>query len=197
MMSRHGARSVLLSALLFPSFSCSTSAKRVRIDADVRTDDGGMSSMDFLTMTQQMATAISSLQGLAPENEIPRVAFLAISNRSSDLIDTVALQEKIRTLLLKHGGGKFRFLDRVAVDAILAEREGKRAGELSSTHSGQMAGADYFLSGSISSITQSVKQRQSVYMRFSFRLVDAETSELVWEDEYEFKKVGGRALWDQ
>lgn len=187
----------LSSVALFALSGCATSAKRVDIHADVRTDDGGMSSMDFLTMTQQMAAAISSLHGLAPDGQVPRIAFLKVANRSSDLIDTVALQEKIRMLLLKHGGGRYRFLDRVAVDAIIAEREAKRAGRVTSTHSGKMGGADYFLSGSISSITQSVKQRQSVYMRFSFRLVDAETSEVVWEDEYEFKKVGGRALWDQ
>ena len=176
---------------------CATGAKRVSIDANARTDDGGMSSLDFLTMTQRMAAEIASLQGLAAPGESARIAFLRMENRSSELLDTVAMQEKIRSNVLRHANGRVRFLDRTAVEAILQEREQKRDGSLSSTHTSALSGADYFLSGSVSSIHQTVKNKSSNYMRFSFRLVDAESSEVVWENEYEFKKVGSRALWDQ
>jgi PBP1b-binding outer membrane lipoprotein LpoB len=188
---------VLAFMLPMAPMACATGAKRVSIESNARVDDGGMSSQDFLTMSQQMASAIVSLHGLAEPGQVPRVAFLKVENRTSELMDTTAIQEKIRTNILKHAAGRVRFLDRSAVAAITAEREAKRRGATTGTHTANMVGADYFLAGSVSSIQQTVKQRSTYYMRFSFRLTDAETTEVVWEDEYEFKKVGTRALWDQ
>jgi len=187
---------LLVIALLFAGCA-TTGAQRIGLDDSGRTDDLGLGSQDFRTITERMARSLSSLHAIANAASPPRIAFLEIENRSSDVMDTRMFLEKTRTLLLGNSGGRFRFLDRERVQAILLEREAKRAGLVTSSRTDHLGGADFFLTGSVSSIDQVVGSQRTTYMRFAFRLVDAETSDIVWEDEYEMKKLATRAFWDK
>ena len=187
---------VLVAGILF--LGCATTgAQRIGVDDSGGTDDLGLGSQDFRTITERMASSLAGLWAIANAESPPRIAFLEVENRSSDVIDTKMFLEKTRTLLLSNSGGRYRFLDRDNVDAIMLEREAKRAGIVTSSGSGNLGGADFFLTGSISSIDQVVGSQRTTYMRFAFRLVDAETSDIVWEDEYEMKKLATRAFWDK
>ena len=77
---------------------------------------------------------------------------------------------------------------------IRAEREAKRAGEVTSSGEKQVSGADYFLTGTLKSISKSAGGMVSDYVYFSFELIDAESSNVVWANDYDVKKVGERGV---
>ena len=128
----------------------------------------------------------------------PDFVFIEVKNRTNRIIDTEGFQEKIRTLLIKNCMGKIYFLDRAAINEILEERKMEQVGMTTAGRStGKMYGADYFLAGSIHSINRIQGTQKTAYTRYSFRLTDADTSLIVWEDEYETRYFKEKAFWDQ
>lgn len=175
---------------------CAGSTNRVHVDETGGVEDTGIDSQDLRTVGQRMARSLLQVHSIANAESPVRIAFLEVKNNSNDILDTEMFLRKIRTLLLKHSQGKIRFLDRARVKDIIKEREAKRAGLITTGGAKDLSGADYFLTGVISSIDKASKDLRSTYTMISFRLTDSETSEIIWEDEYEMKKVGQRAFWD-
>ena len=108
-----------------------------------------------------------------------------------EFLDDKMFLEMIRTNLIKYSDGKYVFLDRDISEEIERERQDKRSGERQAAGElRQKYGADYFLTGTISAIDRFEGTLRTVYTRYAFRLVDAETEVVVWEDSYETKKTG-------
>jgi len=181
---------LFLLPVILLSLACATgSTRRVGVDDTSVNDPTSTEVQDYRTVAERMARSLIQTRFVQDALEPPTVAFLSVENRTNDYIDTEAFLEKIRTLLVKHSGGKITFLDRQATLAILKERKAKELGQV--TASGKFEesrlGADYFLTGVIHSINRGQGSRMTVYRRYSFRLTDADTSAIVWEDEYETK----------
>lgn len=179
---------------------CATGVtRRVDLDAELVDDASSTSVQDYRTVSDQMARSLVQLSMIQQAESPPSIAFLEVDNRTNQFIDTVAFQEKIRTLLLKNCRGKILFLDRAAIEAILDERERKKKGLVTASGKSSSAiyGADYFLTGSIHSINRIQGTERTEYRRYSFRLTDADTSLIVWEDEYETRYFKSKALMDR
>lgn len=161
--------------------------QRVDLDAELVRDSQGTSVQDYRTVADKMARSLIQLPFIHTAKTPPTIAFVSVENRSNQYIDTKAFQEKIRTNLLRNCAGKLYFLDRTSLAAIQQERQLKGSGEFSSKKSGKekIIGADYFLTGSIHSINKLSGTGKTEYMRYAFRLTDANNSLIVWEDEYE------------
>lgn len=175
----------------------STGPKTVRVspDQDADISDTTTSSQDLRVVTQKMAASIGSTPRVANAQEPVIIAFLKVDNRTGEYLDTQMFLEKIRTELIRYGGGKLTFLDREHTQEILRERSAKRDGEITANKLDYRYGADFFMTGEISSIDKQVQSTRSTYTRYSFRLVDAETEVIIWEDGYEVKKITETALW--
>jgi len=77
--------------------------------------------------------------------------------------------------------------------ALERERELKRAGQVTASSDPNVVefrGADYFLTGKLGGLTTRTSQGTGDYIQYSFQLINARTSEIVWEDSYEIKKQG-------
>jgi hypothetical protein len=77
--------------------------------------------------------------------------------------------------------------------ALERERELKQAGQVTSTSDPNVVefrGADYFLTGTLQGLTTRTRAGTSDYILYSFQLIDARTSDIVWEDASEIKKQG-------
>ncbi len=167
---------------------------------DVATDEAGdteTSSKDLVTVAQNMARSLVQLPQISSARTPPRIAFADVKNETNEIINKNLFIEKMRTLLLKNAGGRMVFLDREISEQITREREDKRRGELGSSGSKVRSGADFFLTGKLSSIDKQMKGKRSTYTRYAFRLTDAESTDILWEDEYEVKKVGSAGLYDR
>ena len=102
-----------------------------------------------------------------------------------------AAREPLATLFEQHARAKGK--DDAGV-AIERERALKQSGQVTASANpngpSEFGGADYFLTGKLQSITTKTSQGTSDYVLYSFRLTDARTSEIVWEDSAEIKKQG-------
>ncbi|HLG20011.1 MAG TPA: hypothetical protein VI895_09400 [Bdellovibrionota bacterium] len=189
-------RSVLI-AMTVGLLGCVASTNRVDVASDEPFSDTETSSKDLVTVAQNMARSLIQLPQISNSTSPPRIAFADVKNETNEIINKNLFIEKMRTLLLKNAGGKMTFLDREISEQITRERESKRRGELGTSGSKTRSGADFFLTGKLSSIDKQAGGKRSTYTRYAFRLTDAESTDIVWEDEYEVKKVGQAGLYDR
>lgn len=170
-----------------------TSQGRTRvIDASSDDDLGGTGteSGDVRAMAERMAREIVGIKW-PTQGEIPRIAVLPVENQTRFRVDPKLLQNKLVKDLVSFGQGRISFLARDNERAVMEERAKKRAGIYDSGNSSRaMAGADYLLKGEMRALSKSSRDGVSDYIHYSFTLLNAETSVILWMGEYETKKVG-------
>ncbi len=176
---------------------CAPKTNRVGVATDEPFSDTETSSKDLLTVAQSMARSLVRLPQISGAKKPPRIAFADVRNETNEIINKNLFIEKMRTLLLKNAAGRMVFLDRELSQQITQERQAKRSGRISSSGRKMVSGADYFLTGKLSSIDKQAGGKRSTYTRYAFRLTDAESSDILWEDDYEVKKVGKAGLYDR
>jgi penicillin-binding protein activator len=79
------------------------------------------------------------------------------------------------------------------MQALEREREQKRAGQVTASSDPMLQefkGADYFLTGKLQSLTTKTAAGTSDYVLYTFQLIDARTSAIVWADSADVKKQG-------
>ena len=180
---------VVLMGLL--SVGCSHSAY-VNPDEPDALGGTGIDSQDVRTVAQEMARDIIGTPAIADAATKPIIALLPVKNESAARVDTDLFTLQLRNLLIKNAGSKVTFVARDRMPAIHMERDAKREGEVSSSGEKQVSGADYFLTGTILGLHKSAAGQRSDYIYYSFELIDAESSNVVWANDYDTKKVGER-----
>jgi len=186
-----------ISLLALALVGCVASTQRVDVATDEPFSDTETSSKDLETVAQQMARAMILLPQIQNSAKPPRIAFADVKNETNEIINKNMFIEKMRTLLLKNAGGKVIFLDRELSAQISNERGAKRSGQVTAGELKSVHGADFFLTGKLSSIDKQSGGKRSTFTRYAFRLTDAESTGILWEDEYEVKKIGKAGLYDR
>jgi len=177
----------LLAALLM--LGCTGETKRMDPDQMSEIEFGtGITSQDFRSISQRMARSLVQLPQIQNATTPPKIAFSQVINNSNDYIDGDAFLRKMRTELIKNAEGRLVFLDRAIIDQIERENRDKVRGKRTASGEQTPLGADFFLTGTIDSIDRVAGAGRTQYLRLSFRLTDAGSSAVVWEDEYEIKK---------
>ncbi|HEV8586681.1 MAG TPA: hypothetical protein VGT02_17060 [Methylomirabilota bacterium] len=172
-------------------------SQRVDVDAPSPLGDTTTDSQDLRTIAQRMARSLITVQQISRAETPPRIAFLDVRNRTNQIIDKEIFLNSIRTLLIQHSQGRVVFLDRTRINEIIAERELKRRGVVGASDRKILSGVDFFLTGELNAIDKVEGSARLTYTRYSFRLTDAESSDIIWEDAYEVKKLGKRGVFDQ
>lgn len=112
-----------------------------------------------------------------------------MENRTSEIIDTKALFEDLRAQILNDG--KVRFLDGALREKILNEYRYQQSGIVKkglAKGPGNQYGADFFLSGAISSIASQQGSKSSVQYQIEMKLTNISTGELVWSGIEKIRK---------
>jgi hypothetical protein len=118
------------------------------------------------------------------------VAIGRMRNRTTEHIDMQMLSGKIRTELIQ--SGRFRFVDVENRRTIAEEYDYHQSGYVDPAQAkgpGSQTGADYLLSGTLSSNVQQVGGDKLVYYKATFSMTDLLTSEIIWTDEKEVRKA--------
>jgi len=176
---------------------CAGQTARIDVDSEDDAVRGAMSSKDFRAVCFEMAQSMVRLPQIQSAANPPTIAFTEIVNMSDEILDADALLYKMRTELLKNAAGKMVFLDRDIIDRIKAERRDKDLGKVTTSGDRPVFGADFFLAGRIESIRRTRGRTETQYMRLSVRLTDAATSAIVWENDYEMKKLVVAGVYDR
>ncbi len=180
---------------------CGTPTRRVDPDQDDAVGGTGIDSADLRATADKMARSILAMDRVFAHGT-PYVVVQSPENRTRFQIDDSIFVQKIITLLTQSAAGRVQFIDREHWELIQKERQLKRSGAVSvpTDGSGQPSlaaaplGTDYFLTGVLQALSKSTGRAASDYIQATFRLVDAETGSIVWQDDSEWKKVGAAGV---
>ena len=153
----------------------------------------GVESQDLVTVTDKMARSILSIPQIARAQVPPSVVLDPVVNNTRFPINKDIFLTRIRTQLNSKAMGQVSFLDRDMMKTLERERELKRSGQVTASADPnvvEFGGADFFLTGKLDGMTTRTSAGTSDYVLYSFRLTDARTSRIVWEDVAEIKKQG-------
>lgn len=184
--------SACLIALFLATVGCSPLSKRVDPDADDSLGGTGIDSGDVRAIADKMGAKILSTPEIARATSAPTIVLEPVRNGTRFHIDTDILLVKLRGHLLENANGRVRFLARDRLDAIEKERAAKRDGVFTASSEKALKGADFFLTGDLRSISKARDSKRSDYIVYSFQLIDAEDSTIIWEGQHEVKKEGKR-----
>ncbi len=153
----------------------------------------GVESQDLVTVTDKMARSVLSTPEIVRAQGMPRVVLLPVQNETRFPINKDIFLTRIRTQLNSKAMGKVRFLARDQMAALEKERDLKQSGAVTSNSDPNVVefkGADFFLTGKLQGMTTRTSAGTSDYVLYSFQLIDARTSDIIWEDSAEIKKQG-------
>lgn len=153
----------------------------------------GVESQDLVAVTDKMARSILNVPAIATAERPPVIVLDPVVNETRFPINKDLFLTRIRGQLIAKAQGKVEFLARDRWETLQKERALKRAGEVTAAtdpNVQEFKGADYFLTGKLQSLTTRTSQGVSDYILYSFQLINARTSAIVWEDQAEIKKQG-------
>jgi PBP1b-binding outer membrane lipoprotein LpoB len=153
----------------------------------------GIESQDLVTVTDKMARSIIGIPEIARAQVKPYIVLEPVVNATRFPINKDIFLTRIRTQLNSKAAGRVSFLDREMMHTLERERTLKQSGQVTSSSDPRVVefrGADYFLTGKLDGMTTRTSAGTSDYVLYSFRLTNARTSEIVWEDTAEVKKQG-------
>lgn len=153
----------------------------------------GIESQDLVAVTDKMSRSILGIPEIANAQGTPRVVLDPVKNETRFPINKDMFIDRIRIALNSKASGKVRFLARDRMAALEHERDLKQSGQVTSSSDPNVVefkGADFFLTGKLQGLTTRTSQGTSDYILYSFQLINARTSEIVWEDSAEIKKQG-------
>jgi PBP1b-binding outer membrane lipoprotein LpoB len=153
----------------------------------------GIESQDIVAVTDKMARSILGTPQIANARGVPRIVLDPVKNNTRFPINKDIFLNRIRAELSKKSQGKVVFLARDRMAALERERQMKQSGQVTASADPNVVefkGADFFLTGTLDSSTTRTSAGTSDYILYTFQLVDARTSEIVWEDSSEVKKQG-------
>ena len=153
----------------------------------------GMESQDLVAVTDKMARSILAVPQITRAQATPRIVIDPVKNETRFPINKDLFTDRIRIQLNSKATGRVLFLARDRMQALERERALKQSGQVTASADPNVVefrGADFFLTGKLQGLTTRTSQGTSDYVLYSFQLIDARTSDIIWEDSAEVKKQG-------
>ncbi|MHB8521109.1 MAG: penicillin-binding protein activator LpoB [Limisphaerales bacterium] len=153
----------------------------------------GIESQDLVAVTDKMARSILGVPQIAKAQGTPRIVLDPVINNTRFPINKDMFLDRIRAMLNERATGKVLFLARERMAALERERALKQTGQVTSSSDPNVVefkGADFFLTGKLDGLSSSTSQGRSDYILYTFQLIDARTSDIIWEGSSEIKKQG-------
>lgn len=155
---------------------------------EVRLLDDKFNEADVQQMAETMVSSLLTSPVLG-ENKRPVVQVETVKNQTDEHVDTVMITDKIRTQLIK--SGKIRFSNKEERGTLKDETEYQAENTRKDTtkKAGQQIGADFILSGRLTSNVQEVGNRKLIYYKFTLNLTSITSNIIEWSDEKEVRKA--------
>jgi uncharacterized protein (TIGR02722 family) len=192
-MNRKLLSLVAVATLVFVSFGCAqkkvyTKGKYIDPDEVYLLSDKFVEA-DLQLIAERLTENLLASALMGEQDKKPAIIISLFTNGTDEHIDILSLTNMIRTNL--HKSGEFVFLNERLRKAIAKEYEYQGSGYVNpetAKMKGRQIGADWMISGHISSIKQPVGMKEIVYYKTTMEITDIETSEILWTEEIEIKK---------
>ena len=151
--------------------------------------DDKFNESDMQQMADTVIRDMASCQSVANAKMPPTVIVERVSNRTQEHIDTVSLTDKVRVALLK--SGKLQFVNKEERDTISEEVDYQGGANVSAPTAkkrGGQIGADYILTGKISTNVQELGKFKLVYYKLTVDLTSIERGTIACSAEREIRK---------
>jgi len=190
---------LMLSALILAS--CATGKTVTRVSADTQIDlSGRWNDTDSQMVANAMISDVVQRPWIGDfvgaNNRKPVVIVGEVKNRSSEHIETLVFTKSLERELINSGKVKFVASsdERGGVRQELLDQQTEASPE-TMKRLGQATGADFYLGGVITSVTDAVEGKKVVFYKVNLELINIETSEKVWIGDKEIKKVIGQSKY--
>jgi hypothetical protein len=188
---------LFLWGLLFPTLSLLVSCGSKQFTqgkyddiAEERLLDDQFNESDMRRIADTMVESLTQSKLIGSVRRPPVVLVTLVKNKTDEHIDMKSMTDKIRTSLIK--SGKFRFTEKEVREELAGEveyqEESGYVDASSARKKGKQIGAEYFLTGEITSRTQEVGKKKYIYYKANFNLVNIDTGIIDWSDEKELRK---------
>lgn len=144
---------------------------------------------DLKIIADRLFELLLASQPLSTIERKPAIIISLFTNATDEHIDILSLTNMLRTKLIK--SDRFVFLNERLRKAMAEEYEYQSSGYVNPETAklkGRQIGADWLISGHITSIKQPVGKKEIVYYKTTLEVTDLETSAILWADEIEIKK---------
>ena len=187
---------VLCMAVLAVSLvSCSSTRTVTRVAADTQIDlSGRWNATDAQLVAEEMIDDVLRRPWLpnftSAEGRNPVVIVGEVQNRSHEHIETLMFTRSLERELIN--SGRVRFVaSESARENVRQERMDQQFNASPETmrRLGQETGADFFLGGVITSVTDREGGLRVVFYKVNLELIHMETNEIVWLGDKEIKKI--------
>ena len=146
-------------------------------------------STDLNMIAEKMVNSMLSSPVIQERNR-PILQVASIKNKTNEHIDTKSISDKIRTTLLKSGAVQFSAgeIRNEIIEELEFQRGSGYVDPSTQKRMGKQVGADFLLTGEISSIKKQKGGTKDIYFKITLNLVDLETALISWADEKEIRK---------
>jgi penicillin-binding protein activator len=144
---------------------------------------------DLQLIAKKMVESLQTSPQFGKIQGQPVIVIGRMRNSTSEHIDMKSLSDKMLVQLQKTG--RFGFTDKGTREEIAEEYEYQESGYVdpnSARARGQQVGADYMMTGEISSIVQEVGDDKLVYYKMTTKLHNLRSGLIEWTDEKEIRK---------
>ena len=153
----------------------------------------GVESQDLVAVTDKMSRSILSTPQIMNAQGTPRVILDPVEHAPRFPLNKDIFLDRLRAELNSRARGKVIFLARERMAALERERQLKLSGQVTASADPRVVefkGADFILTGKLSGLTTRTSAGTSDYILYTFQLIDARTTDIIWEDSSEIKKQG-------
>jgi penicillin-binding protein activator len=192
-----------MAALTFTSCASGPSRTVTRVSSDTQIDlSGRWNDTDAQQVANAMITDVLARPWLGDftgaNQRKPVVIVGDVKNRSSEHIETLVFTKSLERELINSGKVKFVASsdERSGVQNELLAQQSEASPE-TMKRLGQATGADFYLGGVITSVTDAVDGKRVVFYKVNLELINVETSEKVWIGDKEIKKFIGQSKYKQ
>ncbi|HTO98286.1 MAG TPA: penicillin-binding protein activator LpoB [Myxococcales bacterium] len=186
-------------AVFLAGAACAPSTQVRRMDVnEVKDVSGRWNDTDARLVAEEMIQDSVSRPWLADAQRRlggpPTVIVQSVRNNSMEHIDTGLFVEELQRALINSGRVKFVASagERQELRAERADQD-LNASEATRKEHGEEVGADYGLSGVISSVQDKEGGESVVLYQVNLKLVDVKTNQIVWNGQKKIKKNVSRA----
>lgn len=151
--------------------------------------DDKFNEADMQQMADTTIKGMVACDYVAKAKKPPVVIVESVQNRTEEHIDTVSMTDKIRTALIKTG--KVRFVNKEERGTLDEEYKYHESGAVSGPTAkkrGSQVGADYILSGEISTNIQEVGNDKFIYYKLTMNLTNLAESTIDCTEDKEVRK---------
>jgi len=155
----------------------------------VRLLDDRFNEADMQQMSETIVKAMVACPEVRNAKKPPVVIVERVQNRTEDHIDMLSMTNKIQTALIKTR--KVKFVNKSQRDTLEEEYQYNESGYVSGPTQkkrGNQIGADYILSGSLSTNVQEVGEKKLIYYKITMNLTNMDTSVIDCTEDYELRK---------